>query len=56
LHLVEFSALGPGRKKQLPAESNGSITLDNKWYGMVWQLQEMWALQVEFSQSILPIA
>ena len=20
-------------KKQLPAESNGSITLDNKWYG-----------------------
>ena len=25
--------MGPGRKKQLPAESNGSITLDNKWYG-----------------------
>jgi hypothetical protein len=24
--------LGPGRKK-LPAESNGSMTLDNKWYG-----------------------
>jgi len=35
LRLVEFTstALGPGRKKQLPAESNGSITLDNKWYG-----------------------
>jgi len=38
LHLVELSstALGFGtweKKKQLPAESNGSITLDNKWYG-----------------------
>ena len=21
------------KKKQLPAESNGSITLDNKWFG-----------------------
>ena len=43
-----------GEYEQLRAESNGSIS--QRGQQIVWQLQETWALQVEFSSSILLIA
>ena len=43
-----------GEYEQLRAESNSSIS--QRGQQIVWQLQETWALQVEFSSSILLIA
>ena len=43
-----------GEYEQLRAESSGSIS--QRGQQIVWQLQETWALQVEFSSSILLIA
>jgi len=42
-----------GEKKQTACKKQRFNSLGQQ---MVWQLQETWALQVEFSSSILPIA
>ena len=51
LHLVEFSstAFGPGGKKTTACRKQPFNHLGQQ---MVWQLQETWALKVEFSSWI----